>query len=72
MVQQCEVVRVFLHHAMSDRMGFGMVTHEKGNFVVENSDVKCERAGGWEWVSGSERLHCTSVPKRLLLLCRLI
>ena len=38
-VRVCEVS---FNHVMSERMGFGMEKCENGNFVPENSDVKCD------------------------------
>ena len=46
-----------LHHTVSARTVLGMAKHEKGDFAFEKSDMKRERAGRREWLSGRARLQ---------------
>ena len=56
-VQQLENVRTCLHHTVSARTMLGMAKREKGDFAFEKFDMKCERAGRREQLSGRARLQ---------------
>src|SRR5882724_2710928 len=64
--EQLVFMRVFSHHPVSMRMGIGTEKHKKDDLVAENSEVKQERDGRQERLSGRARLRCTKVLRRLL------